>query len=83
MKLIVFTLWAAVEGDADGVWMLAAEDEHAWENDPDRCEGVFEIAKRQAADSGFVTREVNLVVDTEKVSQAFWATEIDADVEEA
>lgn len=77
----VYTLWASMKGDDSGAWMIAAEDEFAWEGDPERCEGVFKAARTEAESQDFEVREVTLLLDYGTVMAAFEPTETEAEVE--
>lgn len=80
MKHHVYTLWASMKEEA-APWMIAAEDEYAWEGNPDRCEAEFKAAREKAERDGFDVREVTLLLDYGPVAKAFEPAEVEADVE--
>lgn len=76
----VYTLWASTREDP-APWLIAAEDEYAWEGDPDRCEASFKVARDNAERQDFEVREVTLLIDYSEVARAFGPAEVEAKVE--
>lgn len=81
MKYQVFCLYASPKGEEPSPWLIAAEDEYAWEGDPERCEAVFKRAREEAERSGWEVREVSLLADVGAIYKAFEPTEVEAIVE--
>ncbi len=85
MATSIICLFASLrEEDEPGPWLIAAEDEFAWEGNSQRCEAVFEKARKEAEGAGWDVREVVLLVDyygDNGVSQAFLAPKVKAEVE--
>lgn len=82
MSYRIFCLYASLKGEEPAPWLIAAEDEHAWEGDPERCESAFKKAQAQAEQDGWETREVVLTLDISAVYKAFESPEIPAQVTE-
>ena len=81
MTYQIFCLYASMKDESEpSPWLIAAEDEYAWEGDPDRCEAVFKKAREEAQSQGCDVREVTLNVDINSVCKAFTVTEVDAEV---
>lgn len=76
MTIQVYTLWAALKEDPGAFWMVAAEDEFAWEGDPERCDAKFKAAQDEAEGQGFIVREVWIEVDSSALDPAFHPTKI-------
>lgn len=81
-SLSIYTLWASMKcEDEPAPWMIAAEDEHSWEGNPERCDKVFAEAKALAERNDWDVREVVLSVSLEAICAAFLPTRIEAHVE--
>lgn len=78
----IYTLWASLKEDP-GPWLIAAEDDHAWEGDPDRCEAAFKAAREKAEKDNFEVREITVLVPYENIVRAFEVPEVDGLVEES
>lgn len=79
----IYCLFASLKGEEPGPWLIAAEDEYAWEGDEARCKAVFEKARAEAEESGWDVREVVLLVDyytDTGIAKAFLPPEITAEV---
>lgn len=82
MKYRVYCLYASLKGEEPAPWLIAAEDEYAYEGDPCRCDAVFQKAKDDAERNGWDVREVILLADIRAVYKAFEATEVPATVDD-
>jgi hypothetical protein len=81
MTYSIFCLYASIQGETEpSPWLIAAEDEYAWEGDPERCEAVFKKARDDAERNGWDVREVTLNSDINAICKAFEPAEIDATV---
>lgn len=78
----IYTLWASVKDEA-APWMIAAEDEYAWEGNPERCAAIFKVARANAEHSDFDVREVTLLIDYGAVMRAFEPVETEVSVRAA
>jgi hypothetical protein len=74
VPVTIYTLWAALDEDVSGSWMIASCDEWSWEGDPDKWEAEFKAARDR--NSGCQFREISLHVDHDLVTQAFLPPEI-------
>ncbi len=82
MTYSIFCLYASLKDEPEpSPWLIAAEDEFAWEGDPDRCEAVFKVARDLGDRSGWDVREVTLTVDIDAVCKAFEPVEVEASVD--
>jgi hypothetical protein len=76
----IYCLYASMKDDP-GPWLIAAEDEYAWEGDPDRCEASFKKVRDEARSCDWDVREVTLLVNVDQVCKAFEAPEVKAIIE--
>jgi hypothetical protein len=81
MRYRIFCLYASLKGEEPGPWLIAAEDEYAWEGAPERCEGVFAAARELAERNDWDVREISILVPMDAVYTAFESPEIAATVE--
>jgi hypothetical protein len=75
----IYTLWASLREDP-GPWMVAAEDQHSWEGNPERCEAAFQAARDECDKNDWAYREIEILVDYEKIVACFESGVVEAEV---
>lgn len=78
MTYTIYCLYASMRDDEPSPWMIAAEDEYAWEGNPERCEAVFKAARQLADRNDWDVREIELTVDLDAIYAAFNPTSVQA-----
>jgi hypothetical protein len=78
--MIVYTLWATLKEEDTAPWMIAAEDEFAWEGNPERCEAVFKEARTLADQNGWDVREIEIALPYAQIITAFSVPTITGEV---